>query len=439
MRKKQLKERLETLRTQNDKRLEALRDESKADESNDPRVLLSEITEAEKEISAITEQLAAIDALEAKAQKHVESKPRAAATAHNLAEDRPWGGGGMTPLADFLCSVKLAEDRRRSGDMDPRLFQLAPQGINESVATEGGFLVPIDMENDLRERGLYTSQIAPRCARRNLTGNTIRINGINETSRVDGSRFGGVRAYWQGEAQAATATKPTFDQINLELKKLTAMVYVTEEQLQDTAFMASEVADLVPQELAFALDNAIINGTGAGQPLGILNATALASQAKESGQTATTVVFANVAKMMGRMVAGSLGNAVWLINQDVMPHLITMASAATSAAIPVFLPGGNISGAPFGTLFGRPVIPVEQCQTIGTKGDILLVDLSKYILAMKASGVDQKSSMHVRFAEGELAYRFVMRVDGQPRWRSALTPKNGSNTQSPFVSLDTRS
>ena len=69
----------------------------------------------------------------------------------------------------------------------------------------------------------------------------------------------------------------------------------------------------------------------------------------------------------------------------------------------------------------------------------MLVDLSKYVLAMKATGVDQKSSMHVRFSEGEMAYRFVMRVDGTPRWRSALTPANGSNTQSPFVALQTRS
>ena len=38
----------------------------------------------------------------------------------------------------------------------------------------------------------------------------------------------------------------------------------------------------------------------------------------------------------------------------------------------------------------------------------------------------------------ETAFRFILRVDGQPLWNSAVTPANGTNTISPFISLATR-
>jgi HK97 family phage major capsid protein len=86
---------------------------------------------------------------------------------------------------------------------------------------------------------------------------------------------------------------------------------------------------------------------------------------------------------------------------------------------------------------GRPVIAVEYAETVGTVGDIALVDLSKYRVIRKG-GVEQASSMHVYFAQGEQAFRAFYRVDGQAVPRAALTPFKGSNTLSPFVVLATR-
>ena len=90
------------------------------------------------------------------------------------------------------------------------------------------------------------------------------------------------------------------------------------------------------------------------------------------------------------------------------------------------------------TLWGRPVLFVEYAETVGTVGDIALVDLSKYRLIRKG-GVEQASSMHVYFSTGEQAFRGFYRVDGQAAPRAALTPFKGSNTLSPFVVLATRS
>jgi HK97 family phage major capsid protein len=146
--------------------------------------------------------------------------------------------------------------------------------------------------------------------------------------------------------------------------------------------------------------------------------------------------YLDVVSMFSRMWARSRMTAVWLINQDVEPHLytMTMPGDATSGVLtPVYLPPGGASAAPYGTLLGRPVIPVEYCQTVGTAGDVILADFSEYAFIVKGQGVDIASSIHLRFDYGETALRFVFRCDGQPKWQSALTPFKGSNTLSPFV------
>ena len=108
-----------------------------------------------------------------------------------------------------------------------------------------------------------------------------------------------------------------------------------------------------------------------------------------------------------------------------------------TGGMPVYLPANGISGAPFGTLLGRPIVPIEYCATLGTVGDVILADLSQYVMIEKG-GLQAETSIHVQFLTDETAYRFVYRVDGQPAWKDALTPFKGNSTLSPFVALATR-
>jgi HK97 family phage major capsid protein len=139
--------------------------------------------------------------------------------------------------------------------------------------------------------------------------------------------------------------------------------------------------------------------------------------------------------MWARLPARSKKTAVWLINVDTEPQLdLLTIPAGTGAVEPRF-----VTYAPDGTLNikGRPVVRVEYCATLGTVGDIALVDLSRYRLIRKG-GPESASSIHVRFTQGEQAFKATYRVDGQPVPRSAITPFKGSNTLSPFVVLATR-
>jgi HK97 family phage major capsid protein len=130
--------------------------------------------------------------------------------------------------------------------------------------------------------------------------------------------------------------------------------------------------------------------------------------------------------------------AAWFINQDVEPQLFTMALSVGTGGVPVFMPANGVSGTPYNTLFGRPIIPVEQCQTLGTVGDVVFGNFSEYALVRKG-GLKSASSLHVKFITDEMTFKFSMRVNGKPKWNNVLTPFKGTNTLSPFVTLATRS
>jgi HK97 family phage major capsid protein len=311
----------------------------------------------------------------------------------------------------------------------------APSGMNTKVDSEGGFLVDETVQSDLMARAMGAGTVARNCRVIPLSGpsNVLAMKAIDETSRADGSRFGGVQAFWGAESETVTKSAPKFRKTRIELEKLFGLAYVTEEALQDADQLEAVVTDCFIKEIAFKLDEGVMRGSGAGQPLGILNSSALVSQAAEGGQTATTVNAANVAKMFGRMYAPSNPNARWYINQDVFQQLPQMSISN----MPVFLPPGGYSANPFGTLMGRPIEMIEQCSTLGTLGDIFFADMSQYLLVKKGDVV-AASSMHVRFLNDEQVYKFTMRVNGAPAWNAALTPNKGSNTQSPFIALAAR-
>lgn len=187
----------------------------------------------------------------------------------------------------------------------------------------------------------------------------------------------------------------------------------------------------------FMTEDAIFEGTGAGQPLGIKTAPCTIAVAKEVGQAAKTILYENVLKMWSRTWARSRRDAAWFINQDCEPQLYAMSQVIGTAGVPVYLPANGISGNPYGTLFGRPVIPVEYADTVGTQGDITLADYSQYVLADKG-GIQSATSMHVAFLTDEMVFRFTYRCDGEPIWHTALTPFKGSATLSPFVQLQVR-
>ncbi len=346
----------------------------------------------------------------------------------------PWKslGDQLKAIADAAITPHRMDERLKA--------QKAILGASEGVPADGGFLVQPNFAAEIFQLAHDGGEILNRVRRLPVGANAngLTINAVDETSRATGSRWGGVQAYWAAEGQAVTATKPKFRQMELKLNKLMAVMYATDELLADTTALGAVAQQSVSEEMIWLTENAIVRGTGAGQPKGIIGDLATVSVAKEVGQAAATVVVQNFAKMWGRMWARSRRNAVWLLNQDVEAQLMLMDFPIGTGGVSVFLPPGGLSATPYSTLLGRPVLPVEYASTLGTVGDVILFDPTQYLMIDKG-GVKAEESMHVAFLTDQMTYRWTYRVDGQLGWRSALTPANGTNTLSPVVTLDTRS
>ena len=349
------------------------------------------------------------------------------------------------PFPDFGSYLLAVREAASPGQRpDQRLFdiQAAATGLGETIPSSGGFLVQTDFSNDLLKSVFETGLLAQKCRRVTISNNSnsIKINGFDETSRVTGSRFGGIQGYWKDEAELKIKSKPKFRQIELNLHKMIGLCYASDEVIADASILNMVIRAAFISEFGFMIDDAIINGTGTGQPLGILNAGCLVTVPAETAQAADTIMTENIVKMYSRLLPGSKKTSLWLINKNVEPQLFTLHLDVGTGGIPVYMPAGGVSGLPYDSLFGIPVIECEQCQTLGDQGDIILADFANgYVLADKG-GIKTDVSIHVQFLYDESVFRFVLRIDGQPVLAKEITPFKGGagSTQSHFITLADR-
>lgn len=314
----------------------------------------------------------------------------------------------------------------------------AIQGMSEVVAADGGYAIMPEFAPGIIDR-VFDNDLLGRTDSYGVSGNSLTFLANAETSRATGSRHGGMRGYWIGEGSSITKSKPTMREVTLKLLKLGVVVYLTQELIDDNGQALEQyVTRKAGEEFNFMIGDAIFNGTGVGQPLGVLNSPSLVSVAKEQGQLAATLASENIVNMYSRFYSPNLPSASWYYNQDVGPQLDLMTLGIGAAGIATYMPPGGLSDKPYGQLRGLPCQPTEFNPTLGTQGDIVLADLGQ-MLSITKGGIAQAVSMHLEFLTDQLALRFTMRLNIGP-WESApLTPYKGTNTQSSFVALDTRS
>jgi HK97 family phage major capsid protein len=352
------------------------------------------------------------------------------------AADRPFASFGEQMVA-------IVQAGRPGGRVDPRLNRInaSVSGANESVGSEGGFFVDSQLLPGVSEPVYAEDPLLARVTQIPIGAgfNGVKYNVVDETSRATGSRYGGVQGYWVAEADTATAKKPKLRRFELNLKKLMAISYLTEELMQDGVAAEGLITRAFQNELRFLLADAVWRGNGAGQPLGFLNGPATVSVAIESAQTIANTgasISMNTAKMLARIPADLKAGAIFLYNQELLPYLANATLGSTG--IPVFMAGQTFANGPQDTIWGKPAFASEFCSAVGTVGDIVCIVPSEYHMTSKG-GVNQAISAHVRFLYDEMALKFTYRADGAPVWSSALTPFKGSNSLSPYVTLATRS
>lgn len=353
--------------------------------------------------------------------------------------------GGFSCLSDFASDVARA-DKSAGRRVTDKLKTWTNKAASSTSLVEGedqygGYLIPPEFRNDLMIAVEQMNEILPRCTAVPMRSTMIKIPYVNGFDESGSLVYGGIQWKWLDELATKTETRPKFGRITLELKKIAGLAYASDEILEDSPMsMENILRNGFRDGLNFALNNVFIRGTGAGQPLGILNAPCLVTTSKEVGQAASTLLFENIVNMYARLY--DVSNAVWIANQNCLPQLAAMSLAVGTGGAPVWLPAGGVSGSPYDTLMGKPLIWSKHCSTLGTVGDIILADWSQYLVGQKSGqNADGKfdTSMHLKFDADQTCFRFVFRIDGQPWWPTYVTPPQATNdTLSPFIVLESR-
>lgn len=346
---------------------------------------------------------------------------------------------GFAHMGDFALTIQQTYSPGNH-HMDERLVQIVGQtGMNQAQGSEGGYAVPPQFLTSIWD-GLNTmpDNLMQYCDTYTITGDSLTIPANAETSRATGSRYGGVRAYWLAEGGQITGSFPRLRQMKLEPQELAALVPITNKLLGNAPALGQYLSRAATEEIGFLVNDAILNGDGVGKPKGVMASACLITVAAEGGQAVDTVVDENVEKMHARLHARARAGAAWYVNQDVEPQL----NGLMVGTWPVMLNpvGGfpSMATAPVRTLKGIPIRTIEYADTIGNVGDITLLNLGYYALGVRAGGVDQAMSIHLRFDYAESVFRFMFAVDGQCWLEQPLTPFKGTNTLSPFVALAAR-
>lgn len=346
--------------------------------------------------------------------------------------------GGFKSAGHFYSDVIKAEKSGKSETLKAWEDAVLKTDtlMEEGDLAQGGYNVPTQIASAILEKELETAIVRPRATTQPMSSNRLEIPA-DVDSNHSSNYFGGITIYRPGEGSQGTGTNPTFGKIALQLHKLVGMCYVTDELLQDSAVaLGPYLTRKFGAAIAFVEDDDFLNGTGANMALGMFTTgnPSLVSVTAETGQGANTIVAENIGKMWARMYPAGQPKSVFVANIETFPQLFGMALAVGSGGVPIWMPAGGISGKPYETLMGRPLIYSEKMQALGTAGDIGLADMSQYIVGDRG-GPQIASSIHLKFDYDETAFRFVLRYDGQPSWLSTLTPKRGSATLSPFVVL----
>lgn len=314
----------------------------------------------------------------------------------------------------------------------------------EADDPQGGYLVPTALAANIYRRLLSTGGIIGRCTRIPFpvgagSGKTFPTVEEDATGQASGKYFGALELTWLHELGDKNVSKPTLSAKTLRLNKLAGMIKISNSLLDDSAIGVEEfVASLMTEAIRRLALNAIGRGTGAGQPLGILNAPGLIVVAAEVPQAASSIVLLNVLHMWERMTETGRENAVWLINPTCVHQIYTMGLAiGVGGSVAMVSNASSYAERLPEKLLGRPIIWTAACTAaLGAQGCIVLADLSKYLILDRSLGAPEIFASPHRYMDQDLlAVRIVSRLDGQPMFNTAYEEETTGQTVYDFVTL----
>lgn len=349
------------------------------------------------------------------------------------ARNRVWKSGGQ------MLSDLLTPDKRVTPEQKARLDEYTA-AYSERIPSEGGYLVPEEVRADILSTSLESAVVRPQATVVPMSTSKLRYPVLDFTTEV-GEVFGGIIMSWLDEGEDITPTSGTFAALALVAHKLGGLARIPNELVRDAAALEAWVRQAMPAAVKHFEDLGFMKGNGVAKPLGGLHADnpALIVVGDETGQSAASITWNNVLAMYARLLPESYGNAEWNITPDAIPEIYSMALPVGTGGSAVMIASGDGPKGLSQTLLGIPIRWTRKAPaTMGTQGDISLVDWSKYVIG-DTQEMTFDTSEHSAFTSDKTDFRIIERVDGQPGLLAPLTPENNGPTLSAFIQLETRS
>jgi HK97 family phage major capsid protein len=351
-------------------------------------------------------------------------------------------GGNGDPKKNFgdfcLCiatkNYKKLDEVYGAQRADEKGNIIPKAAMAESSGVTGAYIVPPDFYRQLLALSAEKSIIRPKAFVQPMASATLQFPYLDiTTAQAAGVSpfFGGVQMYWTEEAQTRTETEPQFKMMELKAHELSGYSVSSNVLIQDAAFgLEKFLMNLFSMAIAWFEDYAFIAGNGVGKPQGMTTAGAAIAVTRNSP---SHVQFVDVATMWSKLLPYSWSNAFWVFSPSVVPQLLQLQDGANRAIFISIDQGAAKS--PTWSLLGRPAIPSEKTSTLGTKGDLLLLDPQFYVVGDRMQ-IEIAASEHVNFLKNQMTWRVVERVDGQPWMEKPITLQDGTTQVSPFVVLN---
>ena len=283
------------------------------------------------------------------------------------------------------------------------------KALQESDDTAGGFLVPEEFQAEVIRYATEAAIVRPFARVFPMGSNTLTLPKLDQST----AKFAGVDIHWEGdEGDLKEESEPVFGRITLKLNKMIGLCPVSDDLLNDAAInLANFLVALFGEAIGYEEDYQFLRGNGMKKPLGIVECgTGVARDG------AGCIIYEDLKNMMTALPAWADGGAKWITTKAGLEEILDIRSEGTNG-FPLFLPGFHISQGIPKSLFGYPLELTDKLPAVGTKGDLLLVNLKHYFIGDRG-GLQVATSIHDRFRYDETVFRFVKRVDGQ----CALSP-----------------
>ena len=308
-------------------------------------------------------------------------------------------------------------------------------------STNGGeYLLPLTQVPEIFSVSNQQPGLFQYARRYNVPGRSLRIpylvqdEGTTVLNRPMAGKIANVTIV--GEGSTKPTREPTFGQRLLTMYKYAAITQFGDELLGDdfTGELPSEVTTAVGGQIVNKMNEDItIDGSGTSEPMGALNDNNTSLIAVNRA-TSNSFTAPDAFSMYERHTHGP--NSVWMISRRVLAKLFALQT--TNNTMVTWL--ANLRDKPQMLLLGLPVIVTDLLPTLGTKGDVALVNGDFYAMGLRQA-LTVESSIHVAFVQDVTTYRFVARGGGIPLPTSTYAYKvdgagNKVDPHSPFVVLD---